>query len=463
VPILRGGVGVLVLMADVVTAMTRRRLRGRGVLQPSGTRGFGLPVIVALAACVAVCALTSADAWAGWSKTVAVEESKTCGPPTEFYGPDAGDGFDAHGGAWVACEPHGVAGGLLIGRLTAHDTLADAQVVPGTEGQAVYRQSMSIDRSGVGVLAWSYNVPAPGAKAQSEGVEAITWRVGHAPGKAILLAAEGGYWRGPSAAIDESGNAVMLFATSRSRSPGQEVQAAHVEHDRLIGVEPLATTTTTVNETTGIGETGTVESVAILRAHAGGFRATWQIIDEPFGPDAPYPPPETIASARGESAGNFLEPVSSELTPLSPVVNPPLGSSSYAGQASDGRGDQVATWVSGAVSGIGNSNEPDIANVYVASRRAGQPFAAPQLIGQEPYGSEEPRTRGGGGRPPPGGVGWYLTPAPRRNGDCGSHAQRAPADCSRYRPRQHRPCRHPAKPGDRPVGPPRNPRRRRSH
>jgi hypothetical protein len=176
----------------------------------------------------------------------------------------------------------------VIGRLTAHDKLADTDLVPGTEGQAVYRQSMSIDRYGVGVLAWSYNVPVAGAQAQSEGVEAVTWRVGRAPGNAIVLAAEGRYWRGPSAAIDESGNAVVLFTTSRWRSPGheelpgQEVQAAHLEHNRLLGIEPLAMTTSTVNQTTGVGETEKVESVEILRAPAGRVQATWQIIDEPL-------------------------------------------------------------------------------------------------------------------------------------------------------------------------------------
>lgn len=399
-PVLRAARGVVVLMADIVTALMRRGLGGRGVLQPSGTRGFGLPVvIVALAACLAVCALATGDAWAGWSSTIAVDESKTCGPPTEFYGPDAGDGFDAHGGMWVACETHGVEGGLVIGRLTVHDKLADTHVVPGTEGQAVYRQSMSIDRSGVGVLAWAYNVLAPGAKAQAEGVEAITWRVGRAPGKAVVLVTEQvGLWRGPSAAIDESGHAVVLFGANRWRSPGgeylpgQEVQAAHLEHDRLLGVAPLAMTGMTIKQAAGTGYTENVGAVEILRAGDEGFQASWQIVDEPFGSGGPYPPREVIVGARGESDGDFSEPVRSELTPLSPVANPPLGSFSYSGTVSDGRGDQAATWVSGPVSGIGDPSESDVANVYIATRRAGEPLAPAQLIGQAPYGIEEPRT-----------------------------------------------------------------------
>jgi hypothetical protein len=86
----------------MVTATMRRRLGDRGVLRRPGLWLLG--AAVALTAWIALVA-PGADASAGWSRTVAVE----CGPPTEFYGPDAGDGFDAHGAVWVRCEPHGVA------------------------------------------------------------------------------------------------------------------------------------------------------------------------------------------------------------------------------------------------------------------------------------------------------------------------------------------------------------------
>ena len=392
-------------MTDIVTATMRHGLGDQGASLRFGTRRCGrLAATLALAACLAGCALATGDAWAGWSKTVAVEKSKTCGVPEREDAP-AGAAFDVHGAVWIACEPHGASGGLEIGRLTSRYRLTDTHVVPDTEGLVIQNESMSINRSGVAVLAWSY-YPAADEGAQgppAEGVAGITWHVGHPPGHPIeLLSEHVGLWRTPSVAISPNGQAVVLFASNRWATPGREelpgedVQAALIQHDHLEGIEPLLTPTTTYTQVAESGHGTILEHPEASVTPAGAFRASWQLVDEPFGSRAIYPPPEQVETARGNSSGVFSRPEVTEVIPISPVANPPLGSFSYAGTASNARGDQAVTWVSGPVSGIGDPNDPNVANVYVASRRAGQPFAAPQLIGEGPYGGpyggEMPRT-----------------------------------------------------------------------
>ena len=78
--------------------------------------------------------------------------------------------------------------GLIVGRLTGHDRLADARRVPGTAGLQVQREamSMSINASGMAVLAWTSYRPGPDQTVLGYGpLLATVWCLGHTPGEGI--------------------------------------------------------------------------------------------------------------------------------------------------------------------------------------------------------------------------------------------------------------------------------------
>jgi hypothetical protein len=363
-------------------------------------------LIAAIACCS--CGIAAPTTSANWSSTSTVRQSAICpeGPlevPSVAGGPIA---FGPRNVAWAVCARREGSGGLVVGRFTSNYRLADAQQVPGTRGVVVSAPKIAVNGSGIGVLVWLFHRPRPSGDSGplSEGVAAVTWHIGQRPGRPIVLASElHDSWRSPSVAINSKGVAVVLLALERVRIEqqppasvglgGEEVVAARVRADRLLGLQQLAFTTGFLGgaPATGSLDPGTVDHVELHLTAGEGFQAAWQIIGE--GPGRAAYPPLTAATAGAGPSGVFANPTAALITPLSPSSNPELGSiKEEETLRSDARGDQAFTWESGSVSGIDSSNTNAVANVYVASRRTGQLFDTPELIGTTPYGLNSPTT-----------------------------------------------------------------------
>ncbi len=316
------------------------------------------------------------NALAGWSQATVVDESKTC----DVDASAVATAFDARGVLWAACQPHGAAGGLIVGRLTSLYRLTATRRIPGTQGVEVdpYSISLSVNKSGVAALAWSSTErgdPFGGDRI----LGAAVWRLGYAPRKVIEMPAQEP--RNPRVAINERGTAIVAYAIPNitTRVSGWAIDAALMRIGSFLGVSQLATT----NEEE-------IDHVEAFARRDGDFNVSWQPIREERGELEPRR--MTTAMARVSDDGTFTRPVFDDVFPLSPARRPLSGSiSTNEALLSNEHGDQVVTWTSQGVSALDGS-EPSIVNVYVASRRAGHPFGAPRIIGQQAERGGSPRT-----------------------------------------------------------------------
>ena len=318
----------------------------------------GGALAVSCLACLAGSALASPHA--GWSRTAIAREPENC----PYHAPVTA--FDAHGALWVACQLRGDAGGIFVGRLTRGYRVLYPYLIPGTVGLPPESMSLAINRAGIAVLAWGYRTAIAGPYAV--GVAAATWRVGHAPGSATILAPAGMQGGPPGVAVNASGIAVAAFGDT------QGVSAARFSHGHLLGVTRLTTT----NEA--------VSSIELLAGKGGRFFASWATT----GPNSYRTGSERlgVGSASANAAGVFshrsqslvVQPPSPSLGPVSPEA---IGVEAHA----DARGDQVLSWTTGSAT-AGQAG----GQVFVASHRPGEPFTAPEPVGVEPFGGIEAKS-----------------------------------------------------------------------
>ena len=186
---------------------------------------------VACLACLAGSALASTHA--RWSRTAIAREPENC----PYHAPVTA--FDTHGVLWAFCQLRGDAGGIFVGRLTRGYRVLYPYLIPGTVGLPPMNMSLAINRAGIAVLAWGYRTAILGPYAV--GVAAATWRVGHAPSSATILAPARMQGGSPGVAVNASGIAVVAFGDA------QGLSAARFSHGHLLGVTRLATASEAVS------------------------------------------------------------------------------------------------------------------------------------------------------------------------------------------------------------------------
>jgi hypothetical protein len=300
-----------------------------------------------LVALMSVCCGSSilpSPALAGWERAVAV------------HGPaDQEVVFDSRDAPWVAFG--GETSAPSIARLTSRYGLAAVRGVPAIPGQEVTEISdWAVNAAGVGDMVLDYRPSLIGEeKVPPDGIAVAEWRPGHSIGKPIELADDA--YRGPAMAVGPSGTAVVLWVGF-----DQEVHSARVRSGRLLGRQEVQ-----------IAGGHVPNSMEVLNRPTGGFLASWSLRAgghasgssefELVGVD------DVVASGAGIFDTPFLSPW--------PLASAPAVGVSEANLISDARGDQAALWSieQGENDGIGE-------DIYVASRRAGEPFGAPQLIGR---------------------------------------------------------------------------------
>jgi hypothetical protein len=157
-------------------------------------------------------------------------------------------------------------------------------------------------------------------------------------------------------AINARGTAIVAFQNQ------QGLQAARLSNGQGLGVEPLAATSQAVR------------SMDVFATPSDGFQASWALANLAGGEQPSALHEVTVGRARAGTDGVFsVAPASTIPLLLTPPFEPPYDSAWEVELHSNIRGDQILTW--GASGPAGRSD-------YVASRRVGQPFAAPQALGR---------------------------------------------------------------------------------
>ena len=317
--------------------------------------------------CLAVATLATglvggvSQAHAGWSPAARVLGESHFG--------SAVVAFDAQDRPWVAWsvgpEKGLASSGLFVARLTGRYRLTAVHRVPGPHLEELQSDpAFAVDSTGFGVLAWRYVTEY--GPAGRNGAALTTWRLGAAPNKRVELIAPTGNGVGPvSLATNEHGKAIVMYSElefphAEFTTPTGRIDATRLSAGKVLAQQQVATITggpTALNAqvTPGIGE---------------GFQATWELEGGESDDFAALGADSSHATANG-----IFSPTQLTRWPAGLVQAP------YSPEqlTSDRRGDQVVWWTAGQES----KSSPQ--NLYVASRRSGESFSTPQLVGQTQY------------------------------------------------------------------------------
>jgi hypothetical protein len=272
----------------------------------------------------------------------------------------AGVAFDAHNTPWVTWSvgpEEGVASsGLFVARLAGHYRLASIHRVPGPYLEEVMSEpAFAIDSAGFGVLAWRY-VTEYGFAGRN-GAAVTTWPMSGAPSNRIELITPTHNEVGPvSLATNRRGTTIALY----SEGGVGRIDAARLSAGKVLAHQQVATVTG--------GPTALNAQVA--PGVAGGFQATWELEGGESEHFAALGADTSHATASGVFSPAQLSPWPAGLVRVSYTTQQLI---------SGPDGDQVAWWTTGPE----GAHSPQ--NLYVASRRPGQSFSAPQFIGQTEY------------------------------------------------------------------------------
>jgi hypothetical protein len=283
-------------------------------------------------------------------------------PAVPVYGPAIKQVvFDAHDVPWVTFAeemPYPAINREFIARLTDRYRFSQVQRVPVVPGDSTWVSQLLLDPNDSGYLRLGFTPPEPEeVKVPPVGVAIATWRPGESFGHPLKLTGETS--GGLSMAIGPSGTAVVLWVPFGKE---ETVDVARVRSGHLLGTQKIP-----------IASGHVPNSMGVRPSPAGGFTSSWTLrAGEELGGAAEF---EVMAvdDALAPPTGIFGSPV---LTPLDTQA-PGAAPVSDATLVSDARGDQAVLW------GTRRQGVPCCSEeaIYVASRRAGQPFDAPQLIG----------------------------------------------------------------------------------
>jgi hypothetical protein len=321
-----------------------------------GGRAHWLRRSTAVAALAVVLTAGVPQAQAGWSPAARVLGQGHFG--------DAVVAFDAQSTPWVAwsvAPEHGVSpSGLFVAQLTGRDRLASVNRVPGPHlEEVVSPPAFAVDSAGFGVLAWQY-VTEYGLTGLN-GAAVATWPIGGAPSRPTELVAPTRRMVGPvSLATDRQASTIVLYSEfevpqAESTTRAATIDAARVHAGRVLRRQRIAT----------IADGATPLQAQVAPGVAEGFQANWEL----EGDESDHFAALGADTSQGTANGSFS---AARLTPW------PVGftEATYRSQQLiDGpHGDQVAWWTAGPEDGT--------QRLYVASRRQGESFSAPQLIGR---------------------------------------------------------------------------------
>jgi hypothetical protein len=303
-----------------------------------------------------VCAslvLCLSPALAAWGPTIPVS-----GPRIE------GLVFDHRNVPWatfVAREARRRYGGKqwAIARLTSNDRFKDVHVVPGVRHEVEeIPPDLVLGPTDRGELLMQFTYPEPAPAGDTPfGVAAGAWRPGAAVSRFAPLTRGLSYRFGgsPRLAINAAGTAVVLWSQGNAT-----VEFARLVDGRLLGVQKVGLAVKPEQRISGeemqVAELTPVagpSSAVASPSRSAGFRAAWVV-----GPN--------IETTEAGPEGIFSAPVAS------PWPGFPLP---YSKLVSDAHGDQTVLW--------SQSTGEHSSNLYVISRRAGQRFGAPQLLGHD--------------------------------------------------------------------------------
>jgi hypothetical protein len=301
------------------------------------------------------------DAQARWSPAARVLGESHFGNPVVA--------FDAQDTPWVAWslgpEKGITSSGLFVARLTGRYRLAAVHRVPGPHLEELQSNpAFAVDSAGFGVLAWRY-VTEYGV-AGSNGAALTTWRLGGAPNKRVELIAPTGNEVGPvSVATNRHGDAIVMYSQVQFPYAELTTRIGRIDAARLSAGQVLAQ-----QQVATITGGPTALNVQVAPGIAEGFQATWEL----EGGEAEHFAALGADTSHTAASGVFSR---AQLTPFPPgLVQAPYSPEQIA---SDRRGDQVVWWTTGQES----RSSPQ--NLYVASRRYGESFSAPQLVGRTEY------------------------------------------------------------------------------
>jgi hypothetical protein len=303
-------------------------------------------------------------AQAGWSPAARVLGEGRFG--------DATVAFDAQNMPWVAWAVNperGVASpGLFVARLTGDYRLASVQRVSAPSSEEMEQLVFGIDSAGFGVLTWrGLTGYRPG---RTEDAAVTSWRLGGALTKPVELSTPSANEVGPvSLATNLHGTSVVMYSEAESPHAEGAVPTSRIAAARLSAGNVLA------RQTVGTISGDTLINARVAAGTAERFQATWGLEG---GASEQY---AALGSdtAQANASGVFS---AAQLTAWpAGFKRETLGRQQLI---SDPRGDQVVWWTTGQES----ATVPQ--DLYVATRRVGQPFDAPQLIGQTEYATPSP-------------------------------------------------------------------------
>ncbi len=242
--------------------------------------------------------------------------------------------------------------------MTNRYQLVDRHRIPVVAGDETIASGLELDPSEAGDVLLEL-VPRCECHAPPTGVAVAPWRPGKAPGRPLILTRE--RYRGPSIAINADGMADVLWATEDA------VAVDRVRGGRLLGEQEIR-----------MADGHVPNSAEVLPSPTGGFLSAWELRA-----GRPYSPSEFdlvgVDSDEARRNALFSTPV---FTPWPAQNLLGFNGVSAATLMSDGRGDQVLVWDEGIGGYTGTETD-----LYVASRRAGRRFNAPQFLGESVFGS----------------------------------------------------------------------------
>ncbi len=334
----------------IILRSERPKLTSANILSFTDLASWHLSTICAvLGMWVACLGLVAASATAAWLPAIAVH-----GPAVEQVA------FDSRDVPWAAFDggaPYPALKMPVVARLTNRFQLIDRHRIPVVAGDETNVIGLELNASEAGDVLLQLE-PRCACHAPPTGVAVAPWRPGKAPGRPLILTSE--VSRGPSMAINADGVAAVLWATAKA-----------VEVDRVKGVQLLG------DQEIRVEDGHIPNSAEVLPSPTGGFLSSWEL------------------RAGGQSESEFdLVGVDSDEARRNGLLSTPVftpwpaqnllgfNGVSEAKLVSDVRGDQVLVWDEQI--GYRPGTETDL---YVASRRAGRPFSAPQFLGESVSGN----------------------------------------------------------------------------
>jgi hypothetical protein len=234
---------------------------------------------------------------------------------------------------------------------------------PGLE-EIQSQPALSVDSAGFGVLAWLYETAL--GPAGLNGAALTTWHLGSGPSKLVQLINPTRNDVGPvSLATNQRGTTIVMYSELEFPHTDVTTRVGRIDAARLSAGQVLA-----YQQVANIAGGQTALNPRVAPRIAEGFQATWEL----EGSEVDHFAALGTGISQASASGVFTP---AQLTPWpTGIVAVTYGPEQAV---SDTRGDQVVWWTTGQES----ATSPQ--NLYVASRRHGMIFSAPQLIGQTKY------------------------------------------------------------------------------